>query len=67
MLIRILLIALAVVVVVYLVRRAAPHIARNPRLGYLLMGLGRNVFFIYLIRRAIPVILRALSSLRLFR
>ena len=67
MLIRILLIALAVVVIVYLVRRAAPHFARNPRLRYLLMGLGRNVFLIYLIRRAIPVILRALSSLRLFR
>lgn len=65
--IRIVLIALAILVVIYLFRRAAPRVAANPRTRSMFLGLGRNLVFLYMLRRAIPYVMRALSSLRIFR
>ena len=67
MLIRFLLIGLAVVVAIYLYRRLAPRMARDPRTRSWVQGVGMNVMFLYLLRRAFPFLLRALRSIRLFR
>lgn len=67
MLIRLAILALAVLGAIYLYRLLAPRIAADPRLRFLFSTVGLNVLRVYLLRRAVPFLLQAFRALRFFR
>ena len=67
MAVRLLLFAALVLLAVVVFRRLGPRLAANPRLRYLLSGVGLQVLRIYLLRSVLPLLLRAVRMLRFFR
>lgn len=63
------LIALAALLLLawYIYRRLAPRIAADPRLRVILSGVGLRMLQIFLLRRALPLLWRAIRTLRFFR
>ena len=64
---RLLILVLLVVLAIYLLRRILPRVLANPRLRYLLSGVGLQMLRVYLIRSALPFLWRVLRTLRFFR
>ncbi len=64
---RLLILVLLVVLAIYLLRRILPRVLADPRLRYLLSGVGLQMLRIYLIRNALPFLWRVLRTLRFFR
>ncbi len=65
--IRLLILVLLVVLAIYLLRRILPRVLADPRLRYLLSGVGLQMLRVYLIRSALPFLWRVLRTLRFFR
>ncbi|MCH9044963.1 MAG: hypothetical protein IIA40_02525 [SAR324 cluster bacterium] len=65
--IRLLILVLLVVLAIYLLRRILPRVLADPRLRYLLSGVGLQMLRVYLIRSALPFLWRLLRTLRFFR
>ncbi len=65
--IRLLILVLLVVLAIYLLRRILPRVLADPRLRYLLSGVGLQMLRVYLIRNALPFLWRVLRTLRFFR
>ncbi len=65
--IRLLIVVLLVVLAIYLLRRILPRVLADPRLRYLLSGVGLQMLRVYLIRSALPFLWRVLRTLRFFR
>lgn len=64
---RLLILVLLVVLAIYLLRRILPRVLADPRLRYLLSGVGLQMLRVYLIRSALPFLWRVLRTLRFFR
>ncbi len=64
---RLLIVVLLVVLAIYLLRRILPRVLADPRLRYLLSGVGLQMLRVYLIRSALPILWRVLRTLRFFR
>lgn len=64
---RLLILVLLVVLAIYLLRRFLPRVLADPRLRYLLSGVGLQMLRVYLIRSALPFLWRVLRTLRFFR
>ncbi|MCZ6842841.1 MAG: hypothetical protein O7G32_08435 [SAR324 cluster bacterium] len=65
--IRLILIALVLVLAVYLLRRIARAVARDPRLRQMLSNFSFQMLRIFLLRNALGMLLRAVRFLRFFR
>ena len=65
--IRLLIVVLLVVLAIYLLRRILPRVLADPRLRYLLSGVGLQMLRVYLIRSALPFLWRVLRTFRFFR
>lgn len=67
MVLRLALIALAVILAWMFLRRVLPRLAHDPRWRYLLSGVGRQAIRLFLLRRGLPILWRLFRSLRFFR